>query len=86
MDIVQVKNPSRIFGKPRTWNEKTQGSCGSLPIIDQAHSGTRFMVSFWRPTKEELELLQNGGVIQLHVEGYIHPVVAMAVSEAPEEE
>lgn len=85
MDVVQIKNPTRTFGKPRTWNEKTQGPCGALPVIDVQENGTNFMVSFWRPRPEEIELLKDGGVIQLHVQGYGHPVVAMAVSRSPEE-
>lgn len=85
MDVVQIKNPTRTFGKPRNWDTKTQGPCGALPIIDLPEHGVNFMVSFWRPTKEELERLQSGDVIQLYVQGNVHPVVAMATSIAPEE-
>lgn len=82
MDIVRLKNPTRILGAPQNWDHEKSGPCGALPIIDQPDaSGLNFMVSFWRPTAEEIEALQRGATIQLHIEGFIHPVVAMAVSD-----
>lgn len=85
MDVVQIKDASRRIGAPIDWDPSIHGHCGVLPVIDDRINGINFMVSFWRPTKEEIEALQNGAVLQLHVAGAVHPVVAMAVSEAPEE-
>lgn len=37
------------------------------------------MVSFWRPTAEELEQLNAGGLVTLYVFGTMHPPVSIGV-------
>ena len=54
---------------------------GYLPlhIMDAAENGNNHMVTFWKPTAEELKLLNDGRFIALTVLGNGHPPVMIDV-------
>lgn len=53
-----------------------------LEIRDsQPQPGVNVMTSAWKPTKEELQLLNNDGIIQLSIMGTLHPPVSMVITE-----
>jgi len=74
------KHPTNnaLFGAPIGWNQD-ELPCDSLPITRTEFDGAPVLVSFWRPTPEELEALFLGGLVMLHVYGNGHPVVALGV-------
>lgn len=51
----------------------TSEECRPLPILRDALDGTPVVMSFWRPSAEELMMLQNGGGVVLVVHGHTHP-------------
>lgn len=76
MDWVNFKGANLQLGKPRDWDDATQGECGTLPVLrDDAG-----FVSCWRPTPDELAMLNDGGVVTLTVIGEGHPPVSLATA------
>jgi len=74
-------------GAPRGWDPKRDGECGSLPIrVERRGDGSIISCeSAWSPTPRELEMLNAGGQIILHVVGWQVPV-ALRVEPLPEED
>lgn len=54
-----------------------------LPVTQTEIAGLPALVTFWRPTTEEIVQLAEGGVVQLWVYGDRHPPVALGVEPAP---
>lgn len=80
MNPVRLTDATRSLGKPRDWKDE-EGSCETLDIFDYDAGNGHFMVSGWRPEPEELEVLNNGGFVFLHIRGTEHPVVALTVAQ-----
>lgn len=74
-----IKNATRIIGE-------TQDEYHSLHIRDELMDGLPTMVSAWKPTADELEMLKEGGSVHLHIIGTVHPPVMLTVNSVPEEE
>jgi hypothetical protein len=72
---------SRPIGAPQGWDQTLDGPCGVLFVIDaiEVQSGHNVMYSFYRPTPEDLEALQQGGMLRLGVMGLGHPVITFGV-------
>lgn len=70
-------NCHRDFGKPKNWDETKNGKCETLPIMEWTDpiSKLQFMVSYWKPSEEEIQQILDGKCIVLGVNGRIHPVV-----------
>lgn len=81
MDIVNHILCNRDLGKPVNWDETKQGACAPLPIQDWVEPNTRqrFMISYWKPSADELAELVAGKAIILGVHGITHPVVFVGV-------
>lgn len=79
MNSIPLENPDRRLGAPRQWDHETDGICHTLEIWDREG----FMISGWRPTPKELEKLNAGEPLFLHIQGRSHPVVAFSVGYEP---
>lgn len=79
---VKPSNCTREIGKPSDWDERLDGPCISLPVRDEVEviSGVNFMLSLWRPTAEDLAVLNCGGMVALRIAGYVHPVISLEVT------
>lgn len=71
VQIGRIQNATRVLGK-------SQGYL-SLPVRDEIHDGTPVMVTAWHPTPKEIEALQAGASVYLHILGTAHPPVYMTV-------
>lgn len=81
MQIMKHPDTTRELGKPENWNDEQNGECVTLPIVDVVFDGLPCMLSFWKPTPKELEMLNSNGCIELHIYGRdVHPVVAVCVN------
>lgn len=58
------------------------GTCSILPIFQYRDEDGPWAVSFWKPSQEELDRLNQGGYITLQVraQGRQHPVVSMGTT------
>lgn len=79
MKTLALTDVTRRFTAPANWNADRDGPCRTLEICD--HEG--FMISAWAPSTEERARIAAGAPLFLHIQGYTHPVVAMAVGEVP---
>ena len=75
MNSIPLEKPDRRLGAPPNWNHETDGICHTLEIWDREG----FMISGWKPTPAELEKLNAGEPLFLHIQGRVHPVVALSV-------
>jgi hypothetical protein len=77
----QISGATRNFGAPEGWSEETHIPCETLAVCDLTDDfGHPVMVSSWKPTSEELALLNNGAEIHLNIWGIAHPPVALMVA------
>jgi hypothetical protein len=77
---VRIKDSNTVFGAPESWDNRN-GECANLFVRKQQQDGVDVMLSAWKPTKLELEMLQDGASIVLGVLGSGHPPVLMYVSD-----
>jgi len=72
---------ARAIGAPKGWDQTLDGECGAVFVTDAVDtlSGQNFMYSVYKPTAEDLEALNNGGVVRLGIMGFSHPVFNMSV-------
>jgi hypothetical protein len=80
MTPVPLTDKTRSLGKPKDWQDQ-DGECGALDIYDNETPNGNFMISAWKPDADEMETLNAGGFVFLHIRGYSHPVVAITVAE-----
>lgn len=59
----------------------TPEECRALPVTRVVYVDARVqgVVSYWRPTAEELQLLNQGRAVRLSVLGRTHPPLALGV-------
>ena len=84
MDIINHPACTEVIGAPA---DITDGSCLGLPVAIVEDQYGMWSVSCWKPSKEELAVLIDGGSITLWVraKGRQHPVVSMGVDPWKEE-
>ncbi len=80
MISVRIKGSNTVYGTPDDW-DKRNGECANLFVRKEESEETTVMLSAWKPSALELEMLQNGGSVILGVLGSGHPPVLMYVSE-----
>ena len=80
MISVRIKDSNTVYGTPDDWDNRN-GECANLFVRKQVQDGVPVMLSAWKPTALELEMLQGGASIVLGVLGEGHPPVLMYVSD-----
>jgi hypothetical protein len=69
-----------IVHHPRCKDDIQDESRARLPVVRQTDAHGQWVVSFWKPSAEELESLITGGGVELHIRTLAHqqPVVSVA--------
>lgn len=80
MRAEQHPSNNRVLGAPPGWDQ-AELPCVALPITVTTVSGMAAMLSWWRPSPEELAALNAGKRIQLCILGVTHPPVELSVEE-----
>lgn len=78
MNFTKHSSNNVEFGAPVDWDHATL-PCAALPATRTELQGSPVIVSFWKPTPEELTDLVNGGTISLWVVGKSMPPVLLEV-------
>lgn len=78
MNRHQHPSNNGVLGAPEGWNQ-AELPCGALPITRMEADGHPAVVSFWKPTAEELAMLNAGGSVALWVLGQSMPPVSVEV-------
>lgn len=76
--FVQHPSNNGVFGAPDGWDQK-QLPCGALPVTHTTADSIPAVVSFWKPSPEELAALNAGEHVVLWVIGGGMPPVAIEV-------
>jgi len=82
MNKIQHPLNNAVLGAPVGWNQG-ELPCSALPITRTHVGDLPAVVSYWRPTAEELAVLNAGGVLALWVLGATMPPVQLSVEAAP---
>lgn len=80
MTPAVIANWTKVFGKPKDWDEEKLGRCVDLHVRIKPEQRT--CESAWRPSAEELAALNAGGVVVLSVVGGQPPVMLSVEREA----
>jgi hypothetical protein len=67
-----------VLGAPKDWDQ-AELPCAALPITRIQVEGMDAVVSYWKPSENELAMLAAGGSIALTVLGVTMPPVMLAV-------
>lgn len=78
MNCYRHHTNNDVLGAPKSWDQ-AQLSCGALPITRTECEGIPAVVSYWKPSENELAILAAGGSIALWVIGSTIPPVMLAV-------
>ena len=83
MEPLKIKNSNRVLGQPEAWNEERDGKCETLAVraIDLTE-GLPVIESAWRPTEDEMALLNAGGSVILRIFGNGMPPVQLYVEQS----
>lgn len=77
---IKIDGYTRQFGPPDNWDGDTQGECGMLAVLDVVDtSGSKIMISAWKPNEEEIKAINEGKPVYLWIYGALHPVVSLSV-------
>lgn len=80
--MIPKQHPSNnhVFGAPGGWDQDKL-PCSALPVTlgPTDEGGWAGIMSYWKPTDEELAVLNAGGLVKLTVLGRQHPVVSLGV-------
>lgn len=74
MQPIHFPEVTAIYKAPPDWNEAEHGPCVDLPVQRTAE----FAISRWQPTFAELQILNNGGAIEVAIAGG-QPAIAVGV-------
>lgn len=76
MTPVSISNKTRTLSPPADW---IGDDCEPLDIVDFTTENGNFMVSLWKPSTEELEILLNGGYVHIGIRGTLFPVLSVGI-------
>jgi hypothetical protein len=74
MQPVHFDGVTAIYKAPPDWNEATHGPCVDLPVQRTAD----FAISRWQPSFSDLQILNNGGSVEIAIAGG-QPAIAVGV-------
>jgi hypothetical protein len=78
VDKIQHPSNNGVLGAPAGWDQ-TKLPCGALPITRVDIEGQDAVLSYWKPTPDELAQLAAGAAIVLWVVGETMPPVSLTV-------
>ncbi|MRW88853.1 hypothetical protein GJ699_02525 [Duganella sp. FT80W] len=78
MNKIQHPSNNAVLGAPEGWNQ-AELPCEALAITRSEYAGMPVVKSYWRPSAEELAILNAGGSVELAVLGHTMPPVMVSV-------
>lgn len=65
MTPIHFPNVTHIYKAPIDWDAAQHGPCADLPVCRT----DVFAISRWKPSYDELQLLCNGGSVEISIAG-----------------
>ncbi|MYM34923.1 hypothetical protein GTP38_11300 [Duganella sp. FT94W] len=78
MQKIQHPSNNDVLGAPKDWNQAGL-PCSALPITRAKFGDMEAVVSYWRPSAEELAVMNAGGSVELAILGCTMPPVMLSV-------
>jgi hypothetical protein len=78
LNPTQHRTSTRVLGAPAGWNQ-AELPCGAIAIADRVEGTLRTVTTHWRPTAEELALLNAGGLVAVTMPGITLPPMRLEV-------
>lgn len=75
MQYIQRPECNMVYNAPAGQEDKV----GALHVKVHDMEGWHTLTSFWKPSPEELAVLNAGGVVTLNIHAKAHPIVSMGV-------
>lgn len=64
-----TRGATNLYSAPENWDRDKDGTCGDLQVRRQFYAGSSRgiteLISTWKPSGEELKMLNEGGVVEL---------------------
>lgn len=79
MPFVKITGETRVFTKPRQWDEAAAGPCGDLSVREDTYGPYHQLNFAWKPDVTELAALNAGGHIEVHLVHDVMPPVGVSV-------
>lgn len=88
MQPVLFKEANVVFNPPEGYDPETS-EVKIAPLV--AYKADGWLTTAWKPTFDELQILNNGGAVMMMIHGETHPVVSLSAipmdySEVPQVE
>lgn len=74
MQPIHFPEINTIYKSPADWPAATHGPCADLPVQRTAD----FAISRWKPSHAELQVLNDGGAVEIAIAGG-QPAIAVGV-------
>lgn len=68
MTPIQHHTATRVLGAPKDWDQQVL-PCNAIAITDVESEGIPSVLTYWRPSLDDLVNLANGGYVCLSVVG-----------------
>lgn len=78
MRAIHFIGVNRVYVAPKGWDEGKHGECHDLFVAQADEDGLKLCTSVWKPTQQELEILNEGGSIVLQIVGGQPPIMLSA--------
>lgn len=76
MTPIHFTGETHIYKAPADWDELAYGPCADLPV----KRADGFATSRWRPSYDELQMLCNGGAVEIAIAGGQPAIAVSAVA------
>lgn len=81
MNLTPHPTNNAELGPPKDWDH-SKLPCVALPVTRVQYAGYEHVLSFWKPTPEELLMLCAGGTVGLWIAGTTMPPVMLTANPA----
>lgn len=77
----RISGQADVFGAPEGWDVSLDGPLGTISVRSEVDivTGMPIKLSLWKPTADELEILNGGGMLKLGVCCNRHPVISLDI-------
>lgn len=79
MRVVQHPSNNKVLGAPPGWDQ-LEMPVNAIPLTQVESSGKTFLISYWKPTPEEIAQLRQGAFVTVWIHGVNQPIMAVSVN------
>ena len=81
MKVTQHRFTTEVLESKTPWTYLDGSPVHAIPVARATIDGETTIATFWRPSAEELNALNAGGLIVVHVSGETMPPISVEVEQ-----